>query len=239
MVRPLVRCFLLLFLAGGSPLAAQEFRVQIAAFADSVPSSYFRERGVESVLPSYDRMGLYRYFAGSFRTREDAESMVRKLVAAGFPHAAVIDLEEQRVLSEAHCPHVRHGQVIVNDPTKPRLESNIYFDSGVSDLSAEARAELDRVGLQLKENPELYLRILGHSDGKGDAKNNIEVAERRSRNTRNYLINKGIRADRMFLKVFGESDPVAPNQDDTGKDLPENRKWNRRVELVLTKEKSF
>jgi hypothetical protein len=38
----------------------------------------------------------------------------------------------------------------------------------------------------------------------------------------------------MFLKIFGEAAPAAPNQDEiTGKDLPEMQKWNRRVTLTL------
>jgi outer membrane protein OmpA-like peptidoglycan-associated protein len=78
---------------------------------------------------------------------------------------------------------------------------------------------------------------MGYTDGVGSPQANVELAAGRARAARNYLINKGIRADRMFVKVFGEADPVAPNGEETATgaiiDLPENRKWNRRVVLAI------
>ncbi len=226
----------ILFLAAG--LAAQDFRVQIAAYAEAMPDTFFRERGVTKVIASSDQMGMHRYFAGSYTTREEAEKVQQEMIGKGFPYATVIDLEEQRVLCGANCPYFRNGMMYVQDPKRETTLQNIYFDFGRYSLSVESKQVLDQVSAKLKENAALKLKILGHTDGVGSAQANMQLAASRARSARNYLINKGIRADRMFIKVFGEADPLAANaeEDNDGKkgsDLPENRKWNRRVVLAI------
>lgn len=226
----LVTGFFFLSLANG---VAQDFRVQIAAYAEAMPDTFFREKGVGDVIVSHDQMGLYRYFAGSYTTRDEAEKVQQEMISKGFPFAAVIDLEEQRVLCGANCPYFRNGVIFMQDPKQDMTVRNIYFDFGRYSLSADSKVTLNEVCQQLKNNPALKLKILGHTDGVGSAKANVQLAASRARSARNYLINKGIRADRMFIKVFGEAAPVADNASDEGDDLPENRKWNRRVVLAL------
>lgn len=214
---------------------AQDFRVQIAAFEEPAKASYFSERGVEAYLETQDQMKVYRYFAGAYATRQEAETVKQDLVAKGFPFATVIDLEEQRILCEINCPYFRNGVLFIPDPDAN--VRNVYFDFGLSTLTTATRSELDKVALRLIKNKSFRLNILGYTDGIGSPQANVELAGARARAARNYLINKGIRADRMFIKVFGEADPVAPNGEDqadgTVIDLPENRKWNRRVVLVV------
>jgi outer membrane protein OmpA-like peptidoglycan-associated protein len=229
------------FLLSLACLSAQNFRVQIAAYAEKMPDTFFLEKGVKDVYVSYNQMsGIYSYFAGSYATREEAEKVQKELTGNGFPFAVVIDLEEQRVLSNAGCPYY-HPDFKASLPKPGLNERNIYFDFGSSDLTAESKKVLDAVHQAMKENLALNLKLHAHSDAIGSAQANIELASTRARTARNYLINKGIRADRMFIKVFGEAAPIAANstEDNDGKkgdDLPENRKWNRRVELILTDE---
>lgn len=217
---------------------AQDFRVQIAAYAEAMPDSFFRDKGVANVIASTDQMGMHRYFAGSYNTREEAEKIQQDMIGKGFTYASVIDLEEQRVLCGANCPYFRNGgPVFVQDPKREATLQNIYFDFGRSSLNAESKVVLDAVCQKLKENPNLKLKLLGYTDGVGSAQANMQLAASRARSARNYLINKGIRADRMFIKVFGEAEPIAANAEEVGEgkmeDLPENRKWNRRVVLAI------
>ena len=216
------------------PLGAQDFRVQIAAYADSVSSTYFTSRGVHGVVTSVDQMGMYRYFYGSYKTREEAGNVQKQLNAKGFPFATIIDLEEQRVLCGSNCPYFRtDGPVYVQDKSRSATLRNIYFDFGRSSLSSDSKMELDAVAQTLRENPSMKLKLLGYTDAIGSSQSNINLAMTRARTARNYLINKGVRADRMYIKVFGEADPVAPNEDFDGNDLAENRKHNRRVVLAI------
>ena len=217
-----------------APALAQDFRVQAAAFADSVPIAYFKTRGVEKVLLSHDQMGLYRYFVGTYNTREEAAKMQADLVSKGFPNAAIIDLAEQRILCGANCPYFRENMIFVQDSNV----YNIFFDFGRYSLNAEAKAELEKVFQAMRADLSTKLTLLGHADAIGNKDANIKLSANRARSARNYLLNKGIRSERMSIKVFGESDPIAPNKDDIDNtDRPEARKLNRRVTLALRDEK--
>lgn len=212
---------------------AQDFRVQAAAFADSVPMAYFKTRGVENIHLSHDQMGLYRYFVGTFNTRDEAAKVQTDLVSKGFPNAAIIDLAEQRILCGANCPYFRENMIFVQDSNV----YNIFFDFGRYSLTAEAKAELDKVFHAMRSDLTTKLTLLGHTDGIGHRDANLKLATNRARSARNYLLNKGIRSERMSIKVFGESDPITPNQEIDGSDRPEARKLNRRVTLALRDEK--
>ena len=225
-------CWLVSTLA--SVLLAQDFRVQVAAYADSMPITYFQSRGLEKVLVTTDQMGVYRYYAGVYKTREQAEKVLEEVVAKGFPNATIIDLEEQRVLSAASCPYNRPGRPTrMQDGNQTTTVRYLFFDLGSSTLSPESRSELDLVARALQGNSSLSLKIIGQTDGVGDPVSNVELATSRARSARDYLINRGIRTDRMVMKVFGEAEAEYPNKDEKGNDLPENRKWNRRVLLAL------
>jgi outer membrane protein OmpA-like peptidoglycan-associated protein len=227
--------FLTLLTAFAATAAAQDFRVQIAAYGEPMKPAYFKERGIENYIETTDQLGMYRYFAGSFHTRDEAEAVRRDVQAKGFPYALIIDLEEQRVLCGAGCPYFRNGTVYVQDPQRRETSNTIYFEFGRYSLTPEAKSVLNRFYDQLRENPALKLKIHGFTDGIGSAEANLRLSAQRARSARNYLAYKGIRPDRMLMEVFGEANPVLANKDETDDqtDSPENRKWNRRVVLFL------
>lgn len=221
-------------LFAGTALRAQDFRVQVAAYAESMPASFFHERGLTQVIATYDQIGLYRYFyAASFHTREEAEKVWVEVRQKGFRFATILDLEEQRILCGLNCPYFRDGVIFVKDTSRENTVRNIYFDFGRYSLTPEAKQELDLVASWLKNDSKLKVGVLGYTDAVGDAKANAALGTNRARAARNYLTSKGVRADRMFIRVYGEAQPIAPNADYDGNDLPENRKWNRRVALAL------
>lgn len=218
---------------------AQHFSVQIAAYSEQQLPAFFEERGITNYSERRDISGIYWYSAGEYATREEAEVVQQEVKSKGFPYASVIDLDEQRLLSGVDCPVIRDGVVFIQAPQTDTSRHIIYFDFGSSGLTTSSRAVLDAICQKMKENNRLVLRIAGYTDGVGDGRANLELSASRSREARNYLIYKGIRADRMFMEVFGEADPAAPNAEDDGsdlgkgRDLPGNRKWNRRVTLQL------
>lgn len=216
-------------------LFAQDFRVQIAAYGERMSHTFFVERGVETYIETTDQLGLYRYFAGSYATRDQAEVVRKEIAAKGFPYALIIDLEEQRVLCGAGCPYFRNGTVFVQDPQRKETTNTIYFEFGRYSLTPDSKAVLNRFYEKMRENPSLKLKIHGFTDGVGSAQANLALSANRSRSARNYLAYKGIRVDRMLMEVFGEANPVLANKDegDDRTDSPENRKWNRRVVLLL------
>ncbi|MBK6930648.1 MAG: OmpA family protein [Saprospirales bacterium] len=184
-------------------LSAQNFRVQVAAFADSVPAAYFIDKGVNGVIASVDETGIHRYFFGSYPTFLEAEDVQRQLVTKGFEYALVVDLAVQRLLTDQrHCGYFKGGPVSVAESDSVRF---VYFDPGKSILSEAGKSALEYMLRKLKEDPASELRILGYSDAQGSGKANLDLATARARATRNYLIDRDIDPQRMLLRVFGEA----------------------------------
>ncbi len=212
-------------------LRAQDFRVQAGAFAKPVDESYFTDRGVESVVSSVDQNGIYRYFVGTYWTREEAEVVKNQLITKGFAYATIIDLEEQRALYGAKCPYFKDQDIFIQKDSV----RNIFFETGKSDVDAGSRLILDEVALMWSQNPGATINLYGYTDNVGDAKTNVALATARTRAARDYLVTKGVRADRMFIQVFGEAEAGMEHRDFDGNEIVENRKWNRRVRMVIKK----
>ncbi len=217
----------------------QEFRVQVAAFGDTLSANYFRDRGLPGVFENTDQMGVHRFFLGSYANREEAEKVQLDLINKGFPNAQVLDLQEQKALCGIPCPYgfSGSGPIFVEDPIMRDAVRTIYFDFGKSTLSVESMGTLEEVFRRMKENPRLRLMVLGHSDASGPADKNLEMSIRRARMARNHLISRGVHSSRINVKVYGEAMPDdKPTEPGFGKDTPDSKKSDRRVVLVLTDE---
>jgi OOP family OmpA-OmpF porin len=106
--------------------------------------------------------------------------------------------------------------------------NNIYFEPGTSELLEESHDELDYIVQFLNENPNLDVRINGHTDNSGYKLNNDNLSDQRAFAVYNYLMKKGVK-NNLSYKGFGASNPVASNETIVG------RSRNRRVELEIIK----
>ncbi|GIV25057.1 MAG: hypothetical protein KatS3mg026_0749 [Bacteroidia bacterium] len=104
---------------------------------------------------------------------------------------------------------------------------NIFFDFDKATLRPESKAELERVYQILVENPKMKVRIAGHTDSMGSDEYNQRLSEARAKSVYEYLIQRGISADRLSYIGYGESRPIDTN------DTEEGRQNNRRVELEI------
>ncbi|MBL7806963.1 MAG: OmpA family protein, partial [Saprospiraceae bacterium] len=112
---------------------------------------------------------------------------------------------------------------------KYTFSAGVLFDSGKADLRPEAGAELDSLVNFLLKYPDVVLGISGHTDDVGTDDYNQDLSERRAQSVQNYLEIKGIRADHLRARGFGETRPVAENTTEEG------RQANRRVECIVLK----
>ena len=105
---------------------------------------------------------------------------------------------------------------------------NIFFDFGRHELKNESQVELDKLVQFLKDNPSVKVRIEGHTDNVGKTADNLKLSENRAQSVVGYLVNMGIRADRLVAKGLGASVPVTNNATE------EARALNRRTEVKIT-----
>jgi outer membrane protein OmpA-like peptidoglycan-associated protein len=102
----------------------------------------------------------------------------------------------------------------------------ILFDIDSAKIRAESLATLDEVVKVLAAEPSWKITIEGHTDTTGTAAHNQTLSEQRARAVKDYLVSKGIPAERLATGGFGQTKPVADNATELG------RAQNRRVELV-------
>jgi OOP family OmpA-OmpF porin len=106
--------------------------------------------------------------------------------------------------------------------------NNLDFEFNKAIIKPASFASLDELSEVLnKVNWNLILS--GHTDNVGSEDFNLKLSSKRAEAVKNYLINKGIAAERITAKGFGETMPIAPN------DTEENRAINRRVEFFIVK----
>jgi outer membrane protein OmpA-like peptidoglycan-associated protein len=114
------------------------------------------------------------------------------------------------------------------------LEADVLFDFDKAELRPEALPALAKVAAVLKAHPSASARIEGHTDGKGEAAYNRKLSERRAESVRSWLASNGV-GMKMTTRGWGKDKPVAPNTGPGGKDDPEGRRKNRRVEITMTR----
>ncbi|MDR2579902.1 MAG: OmpA family protein [Fibromonadaceae bacterium] len=106
--------------------------------------------------------------------------------------------------------------------------SDILFETGRADLKPELRENLSAIGAILQSLlTESEVTVEGHTDNVGTAEFNQRLSEQRANAVMQYLIERGINAERLEAVGYGFSRPVADNETDEG------RARNRRVELVI------
>lgn len=107
---------------------------------------------------------------------------------------------------------------------------NVFFDTGKSSLRADSYKELNELAEFMKFKKTMVIEIAGHTDNVGNTDSNQKLSEARANEVRNYLIKKGIEANRIQAKGYGDTQPVASNDTDAGKQK------NRRTEVRIVSE---
>ena len=139
----------------------------------------------------------------------------------------VIDLIDNCVevpgpASNDGCP-----EVFVDQKTIDEAARGINFDTGKSAIRPEVSTILDEVAriLNLNNNLQFRFYVDGHTDSTGSKARNQELSEARANAVKNYLVGKGVAANRLTARGFGQDNPIDSNN------TTEGRYNNRRVEI--------
>jgi len=110
---------------------------------------------------------------------------------------------------------------------KNMVLKNIFFDKNKYNFKPESKAELQRLLVLLAANINLKIGIGGFTDNVGDSIENQLLSENRAKAVYQYLINNGIKSDRLKYSGFGENNPISDNSTALGKSL------NRRTQIFI------
>ncbi len=122
-------------------------------------------------------------------------------------------------LAELKGKQTEHGIVLTL--------GDVFFETGRATLLPGGLQAIDKLANFLKKNPGKGVLIEGHTDSVGKEEFNMLLSQRRAEAVRNALLERGISAERITTKGYGESYPVASNG------TAEGRQLNRRVDVVV------
>jgi len=114
---------------------------------------------------------------------------------------------------------IKVGGIVVLD--------NIFFDTDKFDLKTKSETELEILYTFLVKNSMLKIEISGHTDNRGNKAANVTLSNNRAKAVYDFLVKKGISADRLSYKGYGDTQPRETNDTDTGRSL------NRRTEFKI------
>lgn len=128
------------------------------------------------------------------------------------------ELEEK--LEGAEIQRVEEGIAV-------SFDTGLLFDFDSAELREEAKENLRQLAEIMGEDDNTELLIVGHTDSVGEAQYNQNLSERRADSAADYIISQGIGAVRVDTEGRGESEPIADNDTEAG------RQENRRVEVAI------
>jgi outer membrane protein OmpA-like peptidoglycan-associated protein len=107
------------------------------------------------------------------------------------------------------------------------FESDVLFSVDSAVLNSTSRSSLDQAAGVFTEYPKTAILAQGHTDSTGSEEHNQDLSERRAQAVSNYLVARGVDPTRITSLGYGEGNPVASNESESG------RRQNRRVDLLL------
>lgn len=115
----------------------------------------------------------------------------------------------------------------MNSSRTKAVVRNIYFDFGNTQVTDDSLPVLNIILKLMNDYPKLTIEIAGHTDSIGEDEVNQLVSEQRALAVMNWLVKNGVSKDRMIARGYGETQPMATNDDEF-----EGRELNRRIEIL-------
>ena len=139
--------------------------------------------------------------------------------------AAQAQQETQRLaaqLENMQAAQTERGIVLTLD--------DVLFDTGRAELKSGAQRSLAQLADFLEKNPERQVQVEGFTDSQGADEYNLQLSQRRADAVAEAIVQRGIDAQRVRAKGYGEEYPVATNNN------AGSRQLNRRVEIVISRD---
>ena len=129
-------------------------------------------------------------------------------------------------------PSIDAAKPVKSCGTVITLEDSVLFDFGSSELRPEASTTLTNLATVLKDSKAPKVQVQGHTDSISDDASNQTLSEQRAKAVTDALTSDGVTASIESIG-YGETRPIAPNENSDGSDNPAGRRLNRRVEIFV------
>lgn len=130
--------------------------------------------------------------------------------------------KKDSIKASAAVGNIQHEPLVLEKAT---LDFNFEFNS--ADVNEKTALYLDDLAQALKDNPELKIKLVGHTDNVGSEKFNLKLSQYRAQKMKDYLVKKGVEDFRISTDGKGMKEPLNDNSTE------EKRSLNRRVELTI------
>lgn len=222
---------------GGRPVSDERALIAARALASESNTICFHTVQLGSDPEGAERLQRIANLTecGSFRpastltTASAIQSFQREVYLAQVEEVVVVEVGDQDgdgVLDDIdQCPNTPRGARV--DPRGCWVPEGVFFETSSAKLDSTATELLRLRGMKiLNENPDLRIRIDGHTDSSGPLAYNMDLSKRRADAVRDFLVQNGISPDRLETQGFGPNEPAVPNTS------RENMAQNRRVEFT-------
>ena len=178
-----------------------------------------------SIINNGDGSGSYSDSTMTIRNNGDGTAVVNGTTVTDAPKV-------DKVSKLGKFPPIASLQPVESCGTLITLEDGVLFDFGKSDIRPDAAQTLKSLASVLNNAKVPAAHIYGHTDSVSDEAFNQQLSEARANAVKNDLAKNGVTAT-MDATGYGESKPVAPNENADGSDNPAGRALNRRVEIFI------
>ena len=178
-----------------------------------------------SIINNGDGSGSYSDSTMTIRNNGDGTAVVKGTTVTDAPKV-------DKVSKLGKFPPITSLQPVESCGTLITLEDGVLFDFGKSDIRPDAAQTLKSLAGVLNNAKVPAAHIYGHTDSVSDEAFNQQLSEARANAVKNDLAKNGVTAT-LDATGYGESKPVAPNENADGSDNPAGRALNRRVEIFI------
>ena len=131
------------------------------------------------------------------------------------------------------CKKTPKGWIVDESGCATAIPMLVNFEFDSADLNEKGREQIGRLADYLQSNPNIKVTIEGHTDSIGTIRYNLLLSKKRALKVKNALIDLGVLPDRISIRAYGESRPIASNKTASG------RAENRRADVVIIRILSY
>jgi outer membrane protein OmpA-like peptidoglycan-associated protein len=147
--------------------------------------------------------------------------------AVGGATGAIIGNEMDKRAAEIDADLAGAKVERIGEGIKITFDSGLLFDFDKSDLRTQAKTNIESLSKTLNKYPDTNIVVEGDTDNTGPADYNVTLSDRRAKSVTDYMVSLGVSGSRISNIGLGETNPVASNDTDAGRQL------NRRVEVAI------